>query len=238
MPIEFLKTQTFEVPKVSNINYCNFHSFMTYTTPVINDTAKTRLADVFYSYEEMSTFGLDCYYRLNGQLIKNHYVPTLYALHLDFLGRDLISSADSTLDNSYLSYSSDDGFTKGKNFLHYVEDKKHYNRKNMITKIEEIFSMNDIDDTTLDQVGENSWYAIEWTPRINNELSSKNSFLVFYKIRNESFNDTIKHSLVLGCIMNQSEYDSFWFTNNVNINNPSDLYVNKNFYFLLKVKIF
>ena len=181
MPCEIIKGQSIEQPKISDVNICNYNTFMNYTTPVILDKPNTKLSDVFYAYEEMSTFGLDCFYKINGQMVKNHYVPTLYGLYLEFNGRE-ISSTESTLDNSYLSYSSDDGITKGKHFLQYIEDKKHYNRKNLITKIDEIFMMNDIDDTDLSQINENSWYAIEWTPRSNNCLSSKNSFLVIYNI--------------------------------------------------------
>jgi hypothetical protein len=212
---------------------------MTYTTPIIENSVKAKLSDFFYSYEEMSLFGLDCYYRLNGQMIKNHYTPTLSALYLEF-NKELTHSNDSTLDDSYLSYSSDDGIIKGKTFLHFTEDKKHYNRKNFISKIDEIFASNDIEDTTLNQIGENSWYVIEWTPGKNtgSELSTKNSFLVFYKIRNEKLSESVKHIPVIGCLMNQSDNDGFWFTNHVNINNIADFNVNRQFYSILMVCVF
>ncbi len=236
-----LYIQSFDIPKMTSINFCNFHTMMTYTTPIIHDSSKTKLSDVFYSYEEMSIFGLDCYFRINGKFNKTHYVPSLYALYLEFNNKDIISSNESTLDNSYISFSSDDGFTKGKNFLQFTEDKKHYNRKDLMTKIDEIFSHYDIEDTQFSQISQNSWFSIEWTigkTTGQSELSCKDSFLMFYKFRNEILTESVKHSPVIGCLMNGNTNYGFWFTNNVNICNVADFNLNKQFYNILNVYIF
>jgi hypothetical protein len=72
-----------EPPKLNNYNFCNWFSFMTYTTPLIYDSKDLTLSRFFNSYDDFSTFGLDTVFKMNGQFIQSNYTPTLASLFIE-----------------------------------------------------------------------------------------------------------------------------------------------------------
>ena len=62
----------------SRINFCNWHSFMSNTTPVMYESEELLIKDIFNSLINPSLFGIDCLYKIDqSHYTKVKYFPTL-----------------------------------------------------------------------------------------------------------------------------------------------------------------
>jgi hypothetical protein len=203
---------------------------MTYTTPVVHDSKDVTLVEAFSSYDESSAFGLDAVFRMNGQFIQSSYTPTLSSLFIELESSDGIASTDSTLDNSFFSQISEE-LNAGRNFIHFNEDRPHYMRPVLKTKIEEIFKQFELDEVTLNQLSCNSWYSVLWT-----SVKHNSSFLTFYKFRSNKFTDCVKFIPVIGCIPERMTDEAFWLSNQAtSVNFMEDFLHNKQMFSLYQV---
>jgi hypothetical protein len=225
----------FEVPKLNHFNFCNWYTFMTYTTPLVLDSKDITLSEFFNSYDEFSTFGLNAVFRMNGQFIQSNYTPTLSSLYLELESNDIIPSTDTTLDNSLISQISEEmNIYRGRNFIQYTEDRPHHMRPIMKNKIEDLCKQFEMDEISLNQLSQNSWYSVLWTSQ---KLNS--SFTVFYKIRGNVFTNCVKFIPVIGCIVERTIDEAFWLTNQAtNLNYMEDFLRNKQMLGLYQVNIF
>lgn len=100
--------------------------------------------------------------------------------------------------------------------ISFEEDKVLYNRDIMSQKLEELFKNHpDLENATIGDISENSYFSILWTPtKSSNFFQNNTSFLVYYKFRNKHLSYSIKFLPVMGVVSNKTD-DEFWFSNNI-----------------------
>lgn len=110
--------------------------------------------------------------------------------------------------------------------ISYFEEASFYNRPNFNQKIEEIFNMYpELENWSLNEVSEKSWFAILWTPKASYYGANDVSFLVFYRFKNKYLSGNLKSLPIIGVLGNVINEDNqlFWFgkyTNKTNLYIP------------------
>jgi hypothetical protein len=220
------------INEIFSHNICNWHHFMTYSTPIYYDKGDITLFEFFKAYNESSVFGLTAIFNINGNFVQNNYTPSLSELYIELNIRDLISSNDSTLDSQI---SDENNILRGRNFMRLNIDRSNHNNPVIKTKIEELFKLFELEEIKLDEISPNSWYSVIWIPHKNN----KTTFVVYYKFRGNNFTNSFKFIQVVGCYTNKLEDEPFWFSNHINTANfYNDFYHNKNMFNLFNVIFF
>ena len=82
-------------------NLCNWHVFMTNSTPLIYDTDELSLREFFNFYDKPSVIGLGCILKSKCRKILCSYLPTLSSLYVE-----LINSSNDQVNSSFSSMSS------------------------------------------------------------------------------------------------------------------------------------
>lgn len=69
------------------MNFCNWHSFMSTTTPIIFETEDIMIKDIFNAFIKPSLFGVNCLYRIDHQhFTQVAYYPTLSQAYIEANG--------------------------------------------------------------------------------------------------------------------------------------------------------
>ena len=184
---------------ISN-NFCNFHSFMTYTTPFIYESEELKIKTILDSFINPSLFGINCLFKLDNLKFTNiRYFPTLNSLYINILHNSSSNSNNnSTLDGSFLSKSSEDKENKNnriQNNIFFKEPiKEIYNMPNFIEQYKKIQkNFPEIEELELGEINNDSYFSLIWTPikTFQNknfdciEFDNMNniSFEIFYKFK-------------------------------------------------------
>ena len=184
---------------ISN-NFCNFHSFMTYTTPFIYESEELKIKNILDSFINPSLFGINCLFKLDNLKFTNiRYFPTLNSLYINILHNSSSNSNNnSTLDGSFLSKSSEDKENKNsriKNNIFFKESVKEiYNMANYTEQYKKIQkNFPEIEELELGEINNDSYFSLIWTPikTFQNknfdciEFDNMNniSFEIFYKFK-------------------------------------------------------
>ena len=233
-------------------NFCNFHSFMTNTTPFIYESEEMKIKTILDSFKKSSIFGIDCLFKLDNLKFTNiKYFPILNSLYINSINN---SNNTSTLDGSFFSKSSEDKENKNthsQNNIYFKESiKEIYNMPNYIEQYKTIEkNFPEIDELELGEIGNDSYFSLIWSPlksiKDNNlycvECDSLNniSFEVFYKFKSGINNghyltvSGIKEKNIKGFDINGENifpyFEYFWFSNK----NIIPLPFMKNYNFLL-----
>jgi hypothetical protein len=227
-------TQKDLMNNLANIYNCNWHAFMTYTTPVILENENTSIIRIFKQFERPSIFGIDCKFKNN----ETHtYYPSLSSLFLEFnnnqdsskISNMSLNNGDlnSTLDCSFFSHNSQTSHTSTnedgmsiKNFINFQEEEEVWNRELIYDKYKEIIkSESDLEEITLADISNDSYFAILWTEKSN--INAYNfasdslypSVLVFYRFKNNKrLSNSLKFMTVIGFITSRFSNLNFWFS--------------------------
>jgi len=243
--------------KTTNIfNFCNWFSFMTNTTPLIKKNEEITLKNFFNSFKRYSIFGVDCTFKFNNKYLRKTYYPSFSSINIELNKSNIndnlnnTSNLNSTLDGSFFSHLSEcENLTKTKNSVFYFEDLALHLRPMFCERANNFLKSNELENITLGEIAENSWFSILWTPeknKYNNFHESFANFLIFYKIRPYNFNNKISYISVIGIFSGDIDDEIFWFSNQANIqyfnNNRNlqmikeDFYKNRIEYLKLMVK--
>ena len=214
-------------------NFCNFHSFMTNTTPFIYESDDLKVIDILESLNQASLFGINCLFKIDFKTFTNiRYFPKLNSLSINTLNNNTsFTSNNTTLDGSFLSNKS--SFIKKTDIFFRENVKEIYNMKcynEQIRNIKKNYS--EIEELELNDIGYDSYFSIIWTPiksfsnpKYNcieyNNLNSL-SFEIIYKFK--TGNNTghfmevcgIQEKDIKGNDTNCNFFscdDYFWFTN-------------------------
>lgn len=243
--------------EIKQNNFCNFYSFITCTSPLMLRSEETSLKNLFRNFEKQSLFGADCLFKFNNKIFNKSFYPSLSAINIELNtcnktdSINNISNLNSTLDGSFFSHISEcEAYSpKLKSSAFYYEDSPMHLRPLLSDKAYEFLKSNELENCLITDVAENSWFSILWTPekQKNNCHSEANaSFVVFYKIRPESFDCKIGFLPVIGVFdCGKINNEIFWFSNQAtdqsisNKNNlqniKDDYHKNQNSYLQLMV---
>jgi hypothetical protein len=216
-------------------NFCNWKSFMTTSTPLVYQCEDLTVKDFFKAFDKVDSFGLDCLFKWRGSYIKNCYYPTLSSFYLEITNskslfllngnqqQNTTNDLNSTLDSvfSHISHISLDNEKKCHS-IQFLEDKPLHFRPTFKAKISEIFdSYRDhaVEELTLGDISEESYFSILWTPKKTQFIDDNNiSFLIYYSFREKIISNSIKFLPVIGIITNRIQDEFFWFSNQALVN--------------------
>ena len=233
-------------------NFCNFHSFMTNTTPFIYESEEIKIKTILDSFTKSSIFGINCLFKLDNLKFANiKYYPILNSLYINTINN---SNNNSTLDGSFFSKSSEDKENKNthsQNNICFKESiKEIYNMPNFIEQYKKIKkNFPEIDELELGEINNDSYFSLIWSPLKN--IKDKNfnkvefdclnniSFEIFYKFKSGINNGHyltvfgINEKNIKGFDINGENifpyFEFFWFSNK----NIVPLPFMKNYNFLL-----
>jgi len=225
-------------------NFCNWHSFMTNTTPLIYKNDDILLKSYFESFENISIFGVDCTFKSNNRYVKKTFSPTLSAINIEITSKNnnentnTLSNLNSTLDGSFVSHvSENENSSKTKNSIFFYEDMAMHLRPLFCDKVNEFLKDNDLENLSLSDISENSWFAILWTAeknKNNNNPEIDANFIVFYKLKNNFLNNKIGYIPVIGTYSGDFTDEIFWFSNQTKfhcLNNFGNLQIMQDDYY-------
>ncbi len=239
-----------------NKNFCNWHSFMTSTTPIYYESDELLVMNIFNLIQKPSLFGIDII--LKDEELINHKIKYFPVLSCIF-----IETSKLNFNNSLSTKSSSNSFNlndkyyeiKTKNMFFFKEN--HFNIYEIPSYSEQIknFLENNPEayNITLNDVSENSYFSLIWIPfnffysktilPSGSKLEKKQLpiFQVFYKFK--SFNQCtykVKFMPVIGILeknykgyteysmFNDVKSETFWFKNLFSNNNNYLVDLNNN----------
>ena len=208
-------------------NFCNWFSFMSITTPIILKNEEILLKNYLNFFEKPSILGVDCLFIYNNSYIRKTFFPSLSSINIELnLVKENFnntSNLNSTLDGSFFSSLSEgENLNKANNVIFFNEDSPLHMRPLFSQKTDEFIKSNNLENINLMELGENSWFSIFWTPEKNKNNCSQEintSFLIYYKFRPSSFNNTIGYLPVIGIFSSKFNDEVFWFSNQSNKQN-------------------
>ena len=228
-----------------NKNFCNWHSFMTSTTPIYYESDDLLIMNIFNSIYKPSLFGIDII--LKDEQLINHKIKYFPVLSCIFIETSKVSISPSVSSKSTsISFNLNNNEKKAQNMFFFKEN--HFNIyeipsyseqiKNFLENNPEAYNLN------LNEISENSYFSLIWIP-FNSFISKTNFpsgfkfekqklpiFQVFYKFK--SFNECsykVKFIPVIGIveknykgnieysIFNDVKSEIFWFKNLFTNNN-------------------
>ena len=166
------------------LNFCNWHSFMSCTTPIIFESEDLSIKNILYGFKRAALFGIGAVFRLDGNFYtKVNYYPTINSMYIN-LKEDNTNTAStnnnpndsSTLDGSFrtsISSSQQDEKTimncincfNTKKIVFKEQVKENYNVKSFMEQVKYIEKTNsEIDELTLNDIYTDSYFSIVWTP--------------------------------------------------------------------------
>ena len=214
----------------SRINFCNWHSFMSNTTPVMYESEELLIKDIFNSLINPSLFGIDCLYKIDqSHYTKVKYFPTLNSIYIEEIDNHhsmLNSNANfnvnndsSTLDGSFLTSLSstkdeDSRTNKTKKMIYWKElIAQSYKKPSYQSQLKHIYEKNiGIEDLSLSEISSDSYFSVLWTPSKTSQpknvsknlqfVENKNftSFLVFYHMRSAKIKNSAHFLRIIGII--------------------------------------
>lgn len=190
-------------------NYCNFYSFLTFTTPILFNGSSVSVSEFFKCFEEASFFGVTCTLKDKGKCCQINYSPTLSSLFLEkkqesngifFSQNSLFNSFNSATNskkkynfNEQLNHLSQLGFLgfpgevqSQQPSLSFHECVPLYRRLAMSETVQQVLKEDkSFDNVKICDLGKNSYLSILWTPSKSEFSHHKNnaSFLVFYSFQ-------------------------------------------------------
>lgn len=171
------------------LNFCNWHSFMSCTTPVIYESENISIKDVLSSFEKAGLFGIGCLLKLDGNYYtKVNFFPTLNNVFINVKDDNTTSGSTSintnngnnngndtsTLDGSFITSISSQQEEKNNLLINYFLNKKiifkeqireSYNVSSYNSQLNSFIKSNpEIEDITLNDITSDSYFSIIWTP--------------------------------------------------------------------------
>lgn len=208
-------------------NFCNWHSFMSNTTPIVFECEELLIKDIFNSFIKASLFGIDSLYKIDqNHYTKVKYFPTLNSVFVeekDYSNIMLNSATNinmnndsSTLDGSFLtnisSTKDEEKPQKTKKTIYWKENMQQTFKKPSYQKqLKNIYEKNiGIDDISINEISSDSYFSILWTPsktsqpiNVNESLKfvdnlNFTSFVVAYQFRNQKIKNSAHFLPVIG----------------------------------------
>ena len=195
------------------MNFCNWHSFMSCTTPIIYETDVLLLKDIMNSFIKPSLFGICCLFKIDNQTYtKANFFPSLGTVYLSFQAslsnnnnnnnsNDNIKSTNldtSTLDNSSITSNSSIPDEKNnynpniKSHLFFKEQiQEIYNMKTYKEQLNTFYHNNsELDELTLGDISSESYFSLIWnyikTPQNSLSAASIKSGITYVECENYS----------------------------------------------------
>jgi hypothetical protein len=233
-----------------NLYFCNWHNFMTCTTPFLYENDSVTILDFFKNFEKASAMGIECIFS-SGKInnIKHIYFPSLSSLFIEFNStkeketnlnqNNITGDLNSTLESSFFSHTSYTSYEEGgfviKHYINFQEEQEVWNRELIYDKVKEIFKTDsELEDVNLSEISADSYFSILWTEKNNIHPFAQMttpSFLIFYKFKNsKKLNNTIQFVPIIGLISNKLSDEAFWFKGSSIMSDSFILNSNKFFY--------
>jgi hypothetical protein len=238
-------------------NFCNFHSFLTNTTPIIFETDDLKINNIFNIFKKYSLYGINCLYKIEGIKFMNiKYFPILSNVYIDVNYNNInnntnfYSNNNSTLDGSFNSNSKEDkSFYNNKKIYFNEFNTEIFKLKSFNEQLLNLFKLYpEIDDLELSDINNDSYFSIIWTPLIieqnkYNEKIGNISFEVFYTFKSNFVKNSAHYMNIIGikeknCFGNETDnendipyFNSFWFLNQNNLISFNNNF-NNNIYFI------
>lgn len=208
-------------------NFCNWHSFMSNTTPIVFECEELLIKDIFNSFIKASLFGIDSLYKIDqNHYTKVKYFPTLNSVFVEEkdYSNILLNSAtninmnndSSTLDGSFLtnisSTKDEEKPQKTKKTIYWKENiQQTFKKPSYQKQLKNIYEKNiGIDDISINEISSDSYFSILWTPsktsqpiNVNESLKfvdnlNFTSFVVAYQFRNQKIKNSAHFLPVIG----------------------------------------
>ena len=208
-------------------NFCNWHSFMSNTTPIVFECEELLIKDIFNSFIKASLFGIDSLYKIDqNHYTKVKYFPTLNSVFVeekDYSNIMLNSATNinmnndsSTLDGSFLtnisSTKDEEKPQKTKKTIYWKENiQQTFKKPSYQKQLKNIYEKNiGIDDISINEISSDSYFSILWTPsktsqpiNVNESLKfvdnlNFTSFVVAYQFRNQKIKNSAHFLPVIG----------------------------------------
>ena len=211
---------------VPYINFSNWHSFMTTTTPIIYESESLLIKDIFNSFHKASLFGMNCLFRLDPQTYtKCNFFPSLNTVYIvTNANESLYSNAtttittnndtSSTLDESFInSISSNQDDNNNNNKTHKIiykeQIKEIYYTSSYSNQIQSLMKeFTELDELTIGDISSESYFSLIWTPMKTPQPQMKgmkfiecenySSIEVFYKFKNDKIIESAHYMKVIG----------------------------------------
>ena len=201
-------------------NFCNFHCFLSNTTPIIFETDDLKIKNIFNIFKKYSLYGINCLYKIeNIKFMNITYFPILNNVYINVNYNNInninnnnninnfYSNNNSTLDGSFNSNSKED-----KSFYNNNNKKIYFHEFN--SEIFKLKSFNEqllnllkiypeIEDLELNDINNDSYFSILWTPVIidqnkYNEKIGNINFEVFYTFKSNYSKNSAHHMNIIG----------------------------------------
>ena len=208
-------------------NFCNWHSFMSNTTPIVFECEELLIKDIFNSFIKASLFGIDSLYKIDqNHYTKVKYFPTLNSVFVeekDYSNIMLNSATNinmnndsSTLDGSFLtnisSTKDEEKPQKTKKTIYWKENiQQTFKKPSYQKQLKNIYEKNiGIDDISINEISSDSYFSILWTPskmsqpiNVNESLKfvdnlNFTSSVVAYQFRNQKIKNSAHFLPVIG----------------------------------------
>lgn len=174
------------LPQKSSANFCNWHSFMTFTTPMIFETEQVTVRNILDSFIKPSLFGIRCLFKArSNKYTQVNYFPSLSSIAINDNKRAMkaltssnsnlmtifqnFQNESSTVDESLLTYSNslnEDFNSPWNKTIFYIETAQElFNTKTYNEQLK-LFYRNypHCSELSLEDISPSSWFSITWSP--------------------------------------------------------------------------